>query len=78
MEEEIGKLPPTPDECPITTLIGTRVTQMSDAELEEYTRNMRAVVDSPQELRKRVSFSKTGTAKKVAQPKVDIAKLLGL
>lgn len=77
-DEIISKLPASPDDCPITTLIGPRLTQMTDAELEEFTRNMRTVVDSPQELRKRMTFNKIGSPRKAATPKVDISKLLGL
>lgn len=77
--EDIPKTPAEPDECPITTLIGPRVTQMTDAELDEYARNMRTVVDSPQELRKRVSFANVkGPRKTQTKQSVDIAKLLGL
>ena len=79
-DSDIPHHPLPPDECPITTLIGTRVTEMTDAELEIYTRDMRAVIDSPQELRKRMTFANIGGPKKerANKAKVDITKLLGL
>jgi hypothetical protein len=48
----IPDLPLPPDECPISALLGKRPADMTDAELEEYTKKLRLATDSPQSLKK--------------------------
>lgn len=62
---QIPDLPELPDSCPISELIGKRVTQMTDDELERHLMSLRSAVESPQALRKMVSKKgASGGAKK--------------
>lgn len=56
-------LPPLPDSCPISGLLGTRLSQMSDAELEAVTLKVRAARESGQILRSLLSAKKSGSSK---------------
>ncbi len=48
---DIPTLPVLPDEDPIAELLGTRVSEMSDEELDAYTKQMRTVIEAPQSLK---------------------------
>lgn len=47
--------PSSPDTCPISELLGKRVTQMTDAELEERVTKLRTAREQPQVLRSLLS-----------------------
>ena len=53
--------PLLPEDCPISSLLGKRVSQMNDAELEVFTNQMRTARESPQVLR---SLLAAGSRKK--------------
>ncbi len=73
---QIPEQPFPPSLCPISELVGKRVTEMTDAELDAHVQELRSAVESPQSLRKMVANS-GGKTKKAAKIKVDLS-LLGL
>lgn len=73
MEDDLSA-PPLPDEDPISSLLGTRVSQMTDEQLEEHTKRIRAAREQPQILRSLLA----GKVKKTpVSKKIDLS-LLGL
>lgn len=75
---QIPTSPVLPVDCPISTLLGKRVVDMTDEELEQYTKEMRTAVESPQSLRKLISGGATKSKKKTSTPaKIDLS-LLGI
>lgn len=78
-DSDIPELPQSPDYCPISELLGKRVSQMNDPELDLFVRETRTVIESPQALRKAVSKrTRTTTEKKDPPAKLDIDKLFKL
>lgn len=67
-------LPTAPDSCPIAELLGRRVTQMTDEELEVHVTKMRAARESPQIMRSLLA----GKTKKVSAGKVKVKPNLSL
>lgn len=74
---DIPDQPVLPAECPISTLLGKRVVDMNDEELDAYTKEMRTAVESPQSLRKLISGGATKSKTKKAAAKPDLS-ILGL
>lgn len=73
----IPDTPVLPAECPISTLLEKRVINMTDAELDAYTKEMRTAVESPQSLRKLISGGGAKSKAKKATVKPDLS-ILGL
>lgn len=74
----IPALPELPDSCPMSELIGKRVTQMTDAELEVHLMGLRSAVEAPQSLRRMLVSGKAKASKeKKPAAKVNL-DLLGL
>jgi hypothetical protein len=48
---DINDLPPLPQDDPIAELLGTRVVDMNDEELDKFVKEMRTVVEAPQSFR---------------------------
>lgn len=69
----IPDIPLPPDSCPISELLGKRVTQMDDKELDKYVTDLRSVSESPQSLRK--SLIRKGSSSVKSKPKVDLSLL---
>jgi len=67
-------LPPLPDSCPLSSLLGTRVSGMTDEALEVHVKLLRSARESPQVLRALLA-GKTKAVK--AKVKVNLS-LLGL
>jgi hypothetical protein len=75
-EFDIPDSPLPPDECPISELLGKRVTQMTDAELDAHVKSLRQATESPQSLRKMLlSKNHASKPKKKSGPKVDMSLL---
>lgn len=78
---DIPSLPLPPDEDPIAELIGKRVTEMSDAELDDYVKQMRQVTQAPQSMKallKNQKSVKTKAEKKSKDSAQSLMNLLGL
>ena len=77
----IPELPVLPKDDPIAELLdGPRLTEMSDDELLQYTKDMRVALESPQTLRKLLAAGtkiKKASSKK-AKPSIDTNVLFDL
>lgn len=74
-EFNIPEFPLPADECPLNELIGKRVTEMTDAELEAHVKELRSAVESPQSMRKLLANHASVRAKgekKTAKPNLDL------
>lgn len=70
-------LPPLPDSCPISSLLGNRLTTMTDEELDAHLKKVRAARESPQILRALLTAG-TRKEKSVKKEKKPDLNLLGL
>lgn len=48
---DIPQMPVPPDEDPIAELLGVRVSEMNDEQLDQYVKEMRTVIEAPQSFR---------------------------
>jgi hypothetical protein len=71
----ISELPEPPDSCPISELIGKRMSEMDDAELEKHLSKLRTATESPQNLRK--NLLRKGAPMKAGSKRVDLS-ILGI
>lgn len=71
----IPELPEPPDSCPISELIGQRMSEMSDDELDKHLSRLRTASESPQNLRK--NLLRKGAPQKANSKKVDLS-ILGI
>lgn len=69
IESQIPQQPPLPDSCPISTLLSKRVVHMTDAELEAYVKDLRAMAESPQTLKKLASQGTTKLCTNTKKPR---------
>ena len=75
---DIPQLPVPPEEDPISELLGTRVVDMTDEELDAYTKDMRTAIQSPQTLKALMRNGGDGTTKAKKARKVQVNKVLDL
>jgi len=72
-EFNIPEDPTGADDCPVNELLGKRVSQMNDDELQQYVSELRASVESPQTLRK--LLVRKGARKEKGPKKVNLSAL---
>jgi hypothetical protein len=48
---DITQLPAMPSEDPIAELLGTRIVEMTDEELDKYVKGVRTAIEAPQSFR---------------------------
>ncbi len=48
---DIPQMPAAPNEDPIAELLGVRVSEMNDEQLDQYVKEMRTVIEAPQSFR---------------------------
>lgn len=72
---DIPENPESPDSCPISELIGKRMSEMSDEELEKHLAKLRTAAESPQTLRK--NLLRKGAPMKANSKRVDLS-ILGI
>jgi hypothetical protein len=67
--------PESAESCPISELLGKRVTQMNDEELAQHIATLRTSVESPQSLRKMIAKRGSKSSGAAKAPKVNLSLL---
>jgi hypothetical protein len=66
--------PESPDFCPISSLLGKRIVEMDNQELEEFVKELRVLSESPQTLRTKLSSG--GKKRALPKPRITLDQLM--